>query len=431
MTTRLHCSAGSEAARGPCGPSPQDEWLAGTDIVCLANCEYMVVRSVAEHTMSRLARRNRVLMVEPFNSWPTLLREARLQRRRRTSAWGLRRMAETTWAFTPPPLGIPGHTRASWVTAANSAIFTQLLHKATRQLGFRDPLLWSYHFNSAGVMRRFGARLNVYDCIDNDSALARDERHRQLAWSHDVDTARTADLVFACSEALAAQRRAFNANLHEVYCAADVEFYAQALDPGLAVPADIAALPGPIIGYWGGIDTVKIDVGLLRRVALQRPDWTFVLVGFVWFDFDRSPLDSLPNVHILGARPYELLPAYLRGMDACIAPFALNDVTMTGDSLKVYEYLAAGRSVVATRIPSAVRMSPPVRIAATSEEFVAALELALREPSGTAARNNAAVRPHSWDLRVAEKSRRVREALARGRGGSRVRGTALPGLQSA
>jgi hypothetical protein len=84
----------------------------------------MAVRSVAEHTLARLARNCRISRVEPFNSRSTLLREARLQSRRRTSTWRPRRVKKTTWACTPPPMGVPGHTRASRVTAANSAIST-------------------------------------------------------------------------------------------------------------------------------------------------------------------------------------------------------------------------------------------------------------------------------------------------------------------
>jgi glycosyltransferase involved in cell wall biosynthesis len=391
--------------------SRQSEWLEGLDIVCLANCEYMTVRSVAEHTMIRLGRKNRILMVEPFNSLPTLWREARLQQRRLAVRWGVRKVEENIWACTPPPVGMIGHTRARWVTSLNSAMFTTVLRSAMRQLDFRDPVLWSYHYNSAGVMRRLGARLSVYDCIDNDPAMARNERQLRIARSHDQDTCRAADLVFACSETLAAERRPFNDNIHEVYCAADVEFYERALDPALDVPDDIRRLRRPVIGYWGGVDTVKIDVDLLREVALARPDWSFVLIGYVWFNFDRSRLASLPNVHLFGTRPYESLPSYLRQMDVCIAPFALNEITRSGDSLKIYEYLAAGRPVVSTRIPSALRMSPPVRLADSSAEFVAAIEQALAEPAAQAARNRAAVDLHSWDHRVAQKSRAVRAML--------------------
>ena len=405
----VHFSGNAEEPVQP--TNLREEWLQDFDIVCLANCEYMVVRSVAEHTMIRLAQKNRVMMVEPFNSWPTLLREARMQNRKRKWRWGLRQIEDNIWAYSPPPIGIPGHTRARWVTAANSAIFAFLLRRAIRKLHFKHPLLWSYSFNSAGVMRRLKARLSIYDCIDNDRALARNDAHRRLVRDHDEDTCRSANLVFACSEALAEERKSYNQNLHEVYCATDIDFFGQALNPILPVPEDLQALPGPIIGYVGGIETLKIDVDLVRYIAMAKPGWSVVLVGFVWFGFEMDQWSDLPNVHILGAKPYEQLPAYMRHMDVCIAPFLLNDITRYGDSLKIYEYLSAGKTVVSTPIPSALRMSPPTHIAQTPAAFVQEIESAMKKHPGTEAENRAAVERHTWDHRVAEKSRIIKSVL--------------------
>jgi hypothetical protein len=94
-------------------------------------------------------------------------------------------------------------------------------------------------------------------------------------------------------------------------------------------------------------------------------------------------------------------------MDVCIAPFALNDTTRYGDSLKIYEYLSAGRPVVSTPIPSAIRIGSPIRIASTPDMFVEQIASALTEGPEHLVRRLQAVRPHTWDHRVSQKSRLI------------------------
>jgi len=96
-----------------------------------------------------------------------------------------------------------------------------------------------------------------------------------------------------------------------------------------------------------------------------------------------------------------------------IMPFPLNDITRNGDALKLYEYLAGGRPVVSRAVPAARRLSPPVRIADTTAEFIAAIEAALAEPPEAAAARVAAVQPHSWAARTHRKQALVAAALAR------------------
>ena len=407
ISTRSPPPAAPESAR----PLPAD-WLEGFDIVALIHTEWMSVRTVPEHTMTRLAQKNRVLIVEPFNSWPTLLREARMQNRGRKARHGVRQVSDSLFVYTPAPLGVPFHTRADWVTHVNNALLARSLQRVMRKLHFSNPILWTYLFNVAGVLRRVRSQLTIYDSIDNDAALARNDAHKRRVSRHDAATCRAADLVFGCAAKLVEDRRPFNANITEVNCATDPALFAPALMP-LAMPDDLRSIKGPVIGYIGGVDEVKLDVPMIRRMAQLRPDWSFVFVGFIWFGFNREVLADLTNVHFLGSKPAEQIPSYLHHMNVCIAPFALNDTTLYGDSLKVYEYLSAGRPVVSTQIPSALRVGPPVRLAATPEDFITQIAAALDETDAYIPARLAAVQSFTWDHRVAEKSRVIRAAIHR------------------
>jgi glycosyltransferase involved in cell wall biosynthesis len=125
---------------------------------------------------------------------------------------------------------------------------------------------------------------------------------------------------------------------------------------------------------------------------------------------DLSRLTTLPNVHVLGRKPFDELPRYCKGFDVAINPFPINEVTLNSNPLKVREYLAAGLPVVSTRIPE-VEVIRTVRIADTREAFVAEIEEALKEP-GPRRERSETMRGESWEAKL-EEVRRAVAALGR------------------
>jgi glycosyltransferase involved in cell wall biosynthesis len=117
---------------------------------------------------------------------------------------------------------------------------------------------------------------------------------------------------------------------------------------------------------------------------------------------DVSVLSREPNLHLLGLRPYDQLPAVLRGADAALIPYALNDLTASIFPMKVYEYLAAGLPVVATPLPSLQGVDGVV-MAADADSTVARLEELLAGDTQEArAERSKLASGHSWDARVDE-----------------------------
>jgi hypothetical protein len=94
----------------------------------------------------------------------------------------------------------------------------------------------------------------------------------------------------------------------------------------------LAGVKHPIIGYYGAL-AEWVDFELLYFLAKQRPNWNFILIGDVFVD-DLAGLNKLPNVHLLGRRPYAEMPLYLYHFDVCLIPFKLNDVTHAVDPVK-------------------------------------------------------------------------------------------------
>src|SRR5262249_8820380 len=131
------------------------------------------------------------------------------------------------------------------------------------------------------------------------------------------------------------------------------EHFAAALNPETEVPAEIAGLPRPILGYYGVIDE-RLDYALLREVAERRPGWSIVMVGPRSIKVERSALPRLPNLHYTGQQPYRRLPGFLKGLDVCLMPFAMNAATRSISPTKTLEYMAAHKPIISTPVPDVV-----------------------------------------------------------------------------
>src|SRR4030095_6450061 len=96
---------------------------------------------------------------------------------------------------------------------------------------------------------------------------------------------------------------------------------------------DLETIPRPRAVYVGALDG-WLDVPLLQDVARRLPRWSFVLIGPPRADL--GALRGLANLHVVGPRPYDALPGYLRAADAGIVPFRLEPLTHAIHPIKVY-----------------------------------------------------------------------------------------------
>ncbi len=243
------------------------------------------------------------------------------------------------------------------------------------------------------MLGAFEADTVVYDCMDELSAFRYAPpslpMREQLLLSE-------ADVVFTGGPRLYAAKSGEHPNVHCFGCGVDTAHFGRALDEALDIPMDIATLPRPLLGYVGVIDE-RLDYALLARLASTRP-WSVVMVGpAVKVNADELPRGS--NLHWLGGRPYDALPAYLKGFDVALMPFALNDATAFINPTKTLEYMAAGRPIVSTPIADVVhQFASIVGIASTPDDFIARCEQPVDRQRIRRGIDYAATR--SWDATV-------------------------------
>ena len=172
------------------------------------------------------------------------------------------------------------------------------------------------------------------------------------------------------------------------------------------------AIRSPLLGYSGHISS-RLDLPLLREIALARPNWQFVFAGSEdprGCEEELTALKAQPNVHFLGVLPVEDVPHSIAACDVCLIPYRVTDETLSISSLKLFEYLAAGKPVVSARVPAAEEHSAVVRIAeGKADSWIHGLETALAArsiPPQVAARQTVAS-GNSWTKRVGQ----IEEAL--------------------
>jgi glycosyltransferase involved in cell wall biosynthesis len=168
--------------------------------------------------------------------------------------------------------------------------------------------------------------------------------------------------------------------------------------PDKPVDPEIAAIPGPRVGFFGGLDDYVVDFDLLLRTAREVPEASLVLIGDATCSMEE--LTALPNVHWLGHRPYESIPSLGRVFDVAIMPWLDNEWIRFANPIKLKEYLALGLPVVSTEYPEVDAYRGLIRIAHDRDSFPALVREALADPGDPKARH-AFVLPYSWQGRAA------------------------------
>ncbi len=347
--------------------------IEGNDIILFAND--WGGDPLSKHQIAlRLARKNRILWVNSMgNRNPTV--SAHDFRRALKKVWhffrGCRPVANNIFRFCPLVLPFHANRFARWI---NRRLLAWGLRRASHKLGFREPVTLTFVPNSADVVGSLGERLVIYYCVDEYSQFTGANRDAILDMERRL--MEKADLVVVSASRLHEAKRASNANTVLITHGVDVDHFRTACIEETPVPEDAAALPGPVIGFYGLIeDWVNVDV--VRHMATSRPDWSFLMIGEVKTDI--SGVLKLPNVHFTGRRDYKSLPGYCKKFDIAVLPFVVNELTLAANPLKLREYLAAGLPVVATPLPEIQKLGDLVRYATTPSEFLARCDALLDE----------------------------------------------------
>jgi len=267
------------------------------------------------------------------------------------------------------------------------------------------------------TLRGLPAQLRVYEVVDDYEGLAETPAAaRHVARAH-RRMLNECDIVWATSRTLTERVRPYRADVIETTNGVDVDAFVRGA--ASAPPAALAAVPHPRVGIIGRLND-RVDWPLVEEICRRRPDWHVVIVGPEYAaGMDTTAalarLACYPNAHRIPAIPPEAMPACVAALDVCLIPYRLTKLTLAINPLKVYQYLAAGKPVVATRLPALIPLGEAVACAAGPDEFVDAIEAALASVGDPCIQRGRQeyVRQFDWTVVAATRLRVLSRALGR------------------
>lgn len=368
------------------------------DLICLSHLRWDFVYQRPQHLLSRCAKDRRVFFFEEpiYGQGPLRLDVSQRE--------------ENLYVVVPHlPEGLMSEM-------AVEAVQQSLVDRLISDHAINDYVLWYYTPMALGWTHHLKPAAVVYDCMDELSAFKFAPRALR---EREAELLSRADVVFTGGQSLYEAKRDKHPNIHAFPSSIDRAHFAQAREE-IAEPADQAAIPHPRMGFFGVIDE-RFDTALLEGVADARPDWHFVIIGPV-VKISDGDLPHRANIHYLGGKGYQELPAYLAGWDVAALFFALNEHTRFISPTKTPEYLAAGKPVVSTSIRDVVRPYGEmglVRIADDVAEFIKAASAAgMDDQAGDELwlkRVDEFLATNSWDMTWQRMAAHIGEAVAASR----------------
>ena len=287
----------------------------------------------------------------------------------------------------------------------NNRILASEIQNAIDDLGMKDVIM----FYDNDLIRGFYLKdmlsidMFVFYMRDFLSAMNYWKKHGSRL---EPELLAKADVIVANSEYYARYCKRYNRNSHFVGQGCDIEHFNPDNIKGL--PEDIIAIKAkdpdkPIIGYVGVIYSMRLDEKIILQIAEDRNDWNIVLVGPEDDLFSNSELHNMDNVHFLGFKDMSTLPDYMNSFDVCINPQGLNPVTIGNYPLKIDEYLAMKKPVVATRTLAMKFFEEYCYLAEDGIDYILKIEEALKYHTAEKAEAGAAfANSHTWENNVKE-----------------------------
>ncbi len=294
-------------------------------------------------------------------------------------------------SYLAQPFALPWHSSPA-VRLLNRFSVIREVRKAIRSVApGRAPVFVTGSPAPVAAVGNLGEAASIYYCLDDYGASP--GVSGAMIQPLEDELLSKVDAVVATARILAETRRPASGRVY--YLPQGVNYEPFAVDA--PAPADVRDLPHPRIGVAGSIDE-RCDVDLIRAVAEANPAGSVIIVGPLFVPRDRL---DLPNIHLLGKRPYSELPAYMQSFDVGLVPYVLNRAALAINPLKLLEYLAAGIPVVTTALPEARSFASMVAIAEDQQAFIEAVRVQReRDDERQRLLRRRTAREHTWDVRA-------------------------------
>lgn len=380
--------------------------IKGYNIICFGSADWDNPFKTNQHNiMKRLSSYNRILFIESLGLRRPVFQKKdvkRIVKRLFKSISGIRKQKGNLYVYSP--LVIPFH-KFILVRKFNNLFLKITLYFILKKYKFTDNLVWTYIPNVIDFLGVLDSRLLIYHCVDELSAnpLIPDEI-RQIEKKLLI----RADAVFVTSKNLFNRKHKYNQNTYYFPNVTDFKHFNSAYRKKISIPKELNDLKKPIVGFIGAVSDYKLDFELLKFISKELPDISVVIIGPLGEgekSVDMNKILSAANLYYLGPKPYEILPKYLSSFDVCLLPNKINEYTINMFPMKFFDYLAAGKPIVSTNLPSLREFKEYFYLSSTREEFIRNIKTALKENDSNRVKKRIKLASqYNWENRIEEVS---------------------------
>ncbi|MBI1342841.1 MAG: glycosyltransferase [Terrimonas sp.] len=384
--------------------------IQGRDIVVISiQPWYYELGSNCKNIATEFAKSNRVLYVNiPITrkTYHSNKKSAGIEEHCRIikeKKGNIKKISENLWQVFPTAIiesinWIPSTLLFKSINTINNHRFAKDIAKAIAELGFTNVILFNDNdiYNGFLLKKILNPSLYIYYMRDFLQGYKFWEKHASVL---EPSLIKEADLVVTNSVYYQQYCSRFNQNSFYVGqgCSFDYFDYQKSYEP----PPEINLINKPIIGYVGALDSSRLDINIIEFIAKHNSKWSIVLVGPEDENFKSSNLHEIKNIYFLGRKDLSQLAAFIRQFDVCINPQQINPITNGNYPLKIDEYLALGKPVVATKTKAMEVFENFTKLALTKEAYPELIESSLLENAESKAIERVLfAKSHSWENSV-------------------------------
>ena len=352
--------------------------VQGKDIILISN-QMLDDRywTSKQYITMELIKNNRVLYVEANYSFGKLL-SGMIGKKWPVVPFGRLQYENDNLSILTPYPRLPYRNHFQWIGWLNQKLLLAKIRRATKKLNFEHPLLWTFLHQTANMIGKLDESVAIYHCVDDWSVLlpmagmGEPKRIRK----DEKKLISCVDVVFRVSAKLLDYFKIPNTKVFDIPNGVDIDLFNPECYLDESLQDDMKNLPRPILGFSGSIGK-WVDVELLIQVSRRYEEVSIVIIGLNEKNPNIHKLKPLENVHFLGMKSRKKVPQYISGFDVCLMPFNRTEVGKGLLPLKMFEYLALGKPVVATSSEVLEQFEEVLYLADDNDAFVQEIENAM------------------------------------------------------
>jgi len=261
---------------------------------------------------------------------------------------GIKKVDDNLYVLTP--LVVP----FSWFPfrhVLNNLILRTQVGWAKWKLGMKLPYMFVFSENWHDYVINMKRKKLIYYTVDEQASFSGLDGQRFIEMDKKLNKA--ADVIFCSARTLYDKNIKTNENTHYMPHGVSYSLFSSTLNESTQIAEDIKDIPHPLFLFFGHISHDWVDKDLVKFLAKEKPEWSWVYVGR--YSMDENEFSEYQNIHLLGEKEFNELPGYCKGADFGTIPFVYSKLTNNCNPLKLPEYFSAGLPVISTNIPEVER----------------------------------------------------------------------------